>query len=67
VRGGGTLIWYSNLTAEGKETADRRANELAYEWFGPALDKLNKFNFIRVLLAVKQEMTGKKEDDPLGT
>jgi hypothetical protein len=66
VTGSGALIWYSNLPAEGKESAGRRANELAYEWFGQALDKLSKLNFIRVLLAVKREMTGKNDDDPIG-
>jgi len=66
VMGGVALVWYSNLSAEEKERADIRANELANEWFGQALDKLSKFNFMRVLLAVKRETTGKDDNDPLG-
>jgi hypothetical protein len=66
VMGSVALVWYSNLTAEEKERADIRANELAQERFGEALDKLSKFNFMRVLLAVKREITGKDDDDPLG-
>jgi hypothetical protein len=30
------------------------------------LDKLNKFRFLRVLLAIKNEFTGKQDDDPVG-
>jgi hypothetical protein len=66
ILGGVALVWYSNLTAEEKEKADIRANEVAQEWFGQALDKLSKFNFIRVLLHVKREMTGKDDSDPTG-
>jgi hypothetical protein len=66
VLGTGALIWYSRLSAEQKEGADRRANELALEWFGTALDKLDKVKFIRVILAVKHEFTGKVDNDPIG-
>ncbi len=63
VLGGVALTWYSRLKPDEKEAADRRANELAREWYGSALDKLNKFKFLRVILAVKQEFAGKWGDD----
>lgn len=42
---------------------DRRANEIALELFGKALDQLDKVSFTRVLLTVKREFTGREIDD----
>ena len=66
VLGSVALVWYSHLTPHEKEAADLRANQLAQEWYGTALDQLSKFKFLRVILAVKQEFTGKQDDDPTG-
>jgi hypothetical protein len=66
ILGTGSLIWYSNLAAEQKEMADRRANELAQEWYHQPLNRLSKFRFIQILLQVKGEFTGKHGDDPIG-
>lgn len=65
VLGGVTLTWYSRLKPDEKEAADRRANELAREWYGSSLDKLNKFKFLRIILAVKKEFTGSLDDNDL--
>ncbi len=64
--GGVALVWYSRLTPHEKEAADVRANELAREWYGVALDKLSKYKFLKVILAVKREFTGSPDNDPVG-
>ena len=66
VLGGVALAWYSQLTPNEKEVADLRANQLAQEWYGTALDQLSKFKFLRVMVAVKQEFTGKQDNDSTG-
>jgi hypothetical protein len=66
VLGGVALAWYSLLTPNEKEVADLRANQLAQKWYGTALDKLSKFKFLRVIVAVKQEFTGKQDSDSTG-
>ena len=66
VLGGVALAWYSQLSPNEKEAADLRANQLAKEWHGTALDKLSKFKFLRVIVAVKQEFTGKQDSDSTG-
>lgn len=57
VGGVGTLIWYSNLSAERKEAADRRANELAKSMFNKALNQLTSAQAKRVLALVKSEFS----------
>jgi hypothetical protein len=66
ILGVGALGWYSRLPPTERERADLRANELALELFGIALDKLDKVRFTRIILAVKREITGKADDDPIG-
>ena len=66
ILGVSSLVWYSRLTGEEKQEADRRANEYAWRWFETALDGLDKVRFTRILLAVKRDMTGKESDDPIG-
>jgi hypothetical protein len=66
ILGVGALGWYSRLSPIDRERADLRANELALELFGIALDKLDKVRFTRIILAVKREITGKTDNDPIG-
>ena len=55
--GAGALYWYSNLSAHQKEAADRRANELAFDLFGKALNQLTRSQVDHVLGIVKSEFT----------
>jgi len=66
ILGVSALGWYSRLSPAERERADFRANELALEMFATALDKLDKVRFTRIILAVKREITGKADDDPVG-
>jgi len=67
ILGVSALGWYSRLSPAERERADFRANELALEMFATALDKLDRVRFIQIILAVKREITGKTDDDPIGT
>jgi hypothetical protein len=66
ILGVSALGWYSRLSPAERKRADLRANELALEMFATALDKLDKVRFIQIILAVKREITGKSDNDPIG-
>ncbi len=55
--GTGTLAWYSSLSREKREEADRKANELARQLFNKALDELTERQAKQVHDKVKPEFT----------
>lgn len=55
VGGFSTLSWYSSLSQEEQDYADRRANELAAELFGRAFESLSRAQMEQVLAQVEYE------------
>ena len=54
--GAGTLTWYSRLSPEEKDEADRKANEYAKTLFNKALDELTARQATQVHERVKREL-----------
>ena len=55
VGGVGTLVWYTSLPKSERESVDQRANEIAMDVFGEALDRLTSRQAKEVLARVRQE------------
>lgn len=53
--GTGTLVWYSRLSREEQEEADRKANEYAMSVFSKRLDELTKEQAKQIHDRVKRE------------
>lgn len=56
--GTGALYWYSNLSKEEQEKADRIAGDYALELFGKTLDELTSAEAKRVHALTKQHFEG---------
>ena len=55
--GTGALAWYSRLSQEEKDEADRKANEYARQLFNKALDELTARQATQVHERVKRELS----------
>ena len=52
--GTGALTWYSRLSQEEKDEADRKANELAWKLFKKALNELDQKQAVQIHDRVKK-------------
>lgn len=55
VGGVGTLVWCTSLPKSERESADQRANEIAMDVLGEALDRLTSRQAKEVLARVRHE------------
>ena len=51
--GAGSLAWYYNLPASDRQKADALANELAYDLYGVAVDKLTEAQARQIQARIK--------------